>query len=350
MCNSADIEVKAPASLTIKVPNGQGVSEYNLDMTKHAMSQWASKFGVPPRYIKELADKDSDHVLNDLSIEVMNVHNKLHAKDILVRGILGDPDILGFNAGDCRAILSPSYGFIENYDVLTAVFEGLRIAREKHNISFEPGQASISDTNMRARINMPQLQMVADELLKNYRSPWSGVSGTDNPIVFVGIDIRNSEVGAGSFTLAPVIVMQVCDNGMTLTKDIFRKVHLGSASDSGMISSRTMQAHMNLITSQTIDKVVEIGTPEFLQAKVEELQGLKRPVAAKKVQDYLTQAFSEEHANAIFDDFIAGGDISAFGVAQAITSVSQKDIVPTNDSITMDDTALEHANQALQLI
>ena len=106
--------------------------------------------------------------------------------------------------------------------------------------------------------------MVADELLKNYRSPYTGKSGTDNPVVFMGVDIRNSEVGAGSFTIAPVIIIQVCNNGMTLTQDIFRKVHLGSANDSGVVSTRTMQAHMNLITSQTIDKMVEIGNPLYL--------------------------------------------------------------------------------------
>lgn len=44
---------------------------------------------------------------------------------------------------------------------------------------------------MRARINIPQLHVVAEELLRNYTSPFTGHRGIDNPIVFMGIEIRN---------------------------------------------------------------------------------------------------------------------------------------------------------------
>jgi hypothetical protein len=190
---------------------------------------------------------------------------------------------------------------------------------------------------------MPQLKTVSEALLRDYVSPFSGQRGTDNPVVFMGIEVRNSEVGSGSFTLVPSVIVEVCNNGMTLTEDIFRKVHLGSAMESGEVSQRTMQATMELITAQTIDKVREIANPEFLEAKVRELEGLKVDMKPTVVQTYLQGAFDIEVADSIFNDFITGGDTTAFGVAQAITSASQRGNISTGLAMDLDDSALEHA-------
>ena len=350
--DSSDLAVISPGALQTPYIDdaithaGVGLPSRDWQLTSHAFRQWCAKMNVPASYLGRIADWGEDIRLSQLSMEIMNVHNAVEAKPLLLRLLL-DPST---DEHVCRAVLSPSYSFIENFDVLTAVFDGLRVVREQHSIGFEPGPASVSDTHMRARINMPQLQMAADALLKDYRSPWTGASGTDNPTVFMGIEIRNSEVGGAAFTLVPVIIIQVCDNGMTLTKDIFRKVHLGSAMEMGHVSQRTMQATMELITAQTVDKVVEIATPEFLQAKVDEFMELKRPVVPVAIQTYLQQAFDNETADRVFDDFITGGDITAFGVAQAITSHSQRENVGNDLALEMDDSALIHAEKVLHEI
>jgi hypothetical protein len=159
----------------------------------------------------------------------------------------------------------------------------------------------------------------------------------------MGIEIRNSEVGAGAFTLAPIVVIEVCNNGMTLTSDIYRKVHLGSTMEHGKVSSRTMAATMELITTETIDKIVDIAHPDFIAAKVRELEGLKEPVQPSVVSDYLGTAFADDSASGIFDIFVSSGDISAFGVAQAITAYSQADSVSLDDALMLDDGAIDHA-------
>jgi hypothetical protein len=104
-----------------------------------------------------------------------------------------------------------------------------------------------------------------------------------------------------------------------------------------------MKATMELITSETIDKVIEIAHPDFLQEKVNELRGLKKAVEPKMVATYLQTAFDHEVAVDIFDDFVNGGDISAFGVAQAITSFSQRDSVTPDLAQSLDDSAIDHA-------
>ena len=325
--NSSDLKVNSPCAITtppdskMLTSDGVGLAELDWELTPHAFQQWCSKFNVPTKYLSGLADwtrsdGTDDARYQDLSMTIMRTHHRAEKKDILFRGVTDDD---GTGWGKCRAILSPSYSFIENFDVLTAVFDGLRVARETHNVSFEPGPASVNDNHMRARINMPQLSCVADALLADYVSPFTGNKGLDNPVVFMGIEIRNSEVGAGSFTLVPSIIIEVCDNRLTLTEDIFRKVHLGSAMEKGQVSIRTMEATMELITAQTIDKVVEIANPAFLQAKIDELLELKSKVLAPTVVgDYLKNVFADDVADALFDEFILGSDYSAFGVAQAV--------------------------------
>ncbi len=316
---------------------GVGMAAREWELTPHAFRQWCAKFNVPSKFLGGLANWDGPTAFSELSMEIMRVHMKTLNKPVLVRGLTHEDENV------CRAILSPSYSFIENYDVLAAVFSGLAQVREEHGIAFEPASASISDSHMRAKVNMPSLSTVSEALLKDYVSPFTGQSGLDNPTVFMGLEIRNSEVGSGSFTIVPSIVIQVCNNGMTLTKDIFRKVHLGSAMEYGEVSQRTMQATMELITAQTVDKVREIANPAFLDRKVKELEGLKVPVQATNVMSYLTQAFDDVVAEGIFNDFITGSDTTAFGVAQAITSYTQRDKVNTDDALALDDSAIHHA-------
>ena len=343
---SEDLKVHMPAVITTPsmpeaiTATGVGVPVMDWQLTPHAFRQWCSKFNVPTKYLANLADWGESLPYQQLSMEIMNTHHKEAAKPLLIRG-LRSPE----NPDDqyCRAVLSPNYNIIENYDILTAVFEGLRIVRDEHDISFTSGPAHVSDTSLRARINLPQLSTISEALLKDYKSPFSGETGLDNPTVFMGIEIRNSEVGAGAFTLAPIVVIEVCNNGMTLTSDIYRKVHLGSTMEHGKVSSRTMAATMELITTETIDKIVDIAHPDFIAAKVRELEGLKEPVQPSVVSDYLGTAFADDSASGIFDIFVSSGDISAFGVAQAITAYSQADSVSLDDALMLDDGAIDHA-------
>ena len=70
---------------------------------------------------------------------------------------------------------------------------------------------------------------------------------------------------------------------------------------------------------------------------------MKKPVSVRVVDDYLRTAFDEETAVGIFDSFVTGGDLSAFGVAQALTAYSQTDEVDNVFAQVLDDSALDHA-------
>ena len=53
--------------------------------------------------------------------------------------------------------------------------------------------------------------------------------------MFAGFVFSNSEVGAGALTLAPQLIVQVCDNGLTINRDIRREIHRGGQLADGLI-------------------------------------------------------------------------------------------------------------------
>ena len=183
--NSSELEVLSPKAIqtpyldSVITSSGVGVPAREWGLSNHALQQWAAKFGVPNKYLSGLFNQDIVS-FNELGMDIMRTHMYQDPKDIMIRGFVDELDGYHF----CRAILSPSYSFIENYDVLIAVFQGLNQVREEQGIGFEPAQASINDRHMRARINMPELKTVSEALLRNYTSPHSGQSGLDNPVVF----------------------------------------------------------------------------------------------------------------------------------------------------------------------
>lgn len=345
MTSAMPMEITLPEVPNVITDRGVGIYETHLRLTEHALQQLATKFRIPVKYLRELDDAGRPSEVQDIWHHIVETHFRYEPQDVLIRALV-EP---GSNAGTCRAILSPQYGFVEHFDILTAVFDGLRVAREIHKVDFEPGRASISDTHMRARVNMPGLSVVAEALLRNYTSPFSKRTGLENPNIFLGLEIRNSEVGAGAFCIVPVVVIQVCDNGLTMKKDLFRKVHLGSRMEAGQISHNTMRATMELVSSQTTDYVMNVANVEFLQKRVDELMGLTVKVQPTLVQDHLRSVFTDEQADAIFNAFIDGGDITAFGVAQAMTAVSQSADVSVNDAMELDDTAIDVATQVAKV-
>ena len=72
---------------------------------------------------------------------------------------------------------------------------------------------------MYVRVVCEQVRALAPALLAGYRSPFTGASGADNPVIFAGFVISNSETACGAFTLTPRLVVQVCRNGLTITRD-----------------------------------------------------------------------------------------------------------------------------------
>ena len=299
----------------------------------------ADKLGIPLPYVRKLRDGRVD--LYDANVngwlrgaskpsgvtltpEAERIWREEHPGDkrsFLVRCFRGDDGAPGI----ARAFLSDSYKVIDNLDALTAALDGIR----QSGVEITVDGCDLTDRRMYVRISAPEVQALAPALLERYRSPFSGNSGADNPTVFAGLVLTNSETGGGAFTIVPRLTVQVCSNGMTMTKDAVRAIHLGEKLDEGVIrwSDDTQKKNLDLITAKARDAVSTFLDVEYMERvirRLEETAGTPvsdAPTVVEAVAKKLS--FSKEQTAGVLDHFIKGADLTAGGVMHAVTSFAQ---------------------------
>ncbi|MGW0779111.1 DUF932 domain-containing protein [Streptomyces sp. NPDC002835] len=228
--------------------------------------------------------------------------------------------------GIARAFLSDSYRLMDNVDVLLAALDGIK--QSGHSVRVTG--CDLTDRRMYVRVESEEVAVQARELLKGYRSPFTGQTGDELPLISAGFVISNSEVGSGAYTLTPRAVVQVCTNGLTMAEDVMRAVHIGAKQDEGVIkwSAGTDRKTLELITSKTTDAVTTFLSRDYVEGKlrsIEEAAG--RPV--EKPQQVVEQVakrlnFSQTTRDNILAHFVRGGQMTAGGVMQAVTAAAQQ--------------------------
>jgi hypothetical protein len=299
----------------------------------------SSKLGIPRAYLRTLRDNGWYDLVDANVNRLLYGHTEQRPSDGSqpTGRVVRDPDARRFlvrtfrgedgRPGYARAFLSDSYKTLDNWDILNAAMEGMSAAGLGANVVHS---ADLTDRRMYMKVVVPEISMLAPELLKDYRSPFSGKRGADNPMVFAGVVIGNSETGNGSFFVRPEIQIQVCDNGMTIKQDVISRRHLGAkVEDDGVIqySDETQKKNLELIKLQTRDAIRTFLNVDYMTRVV---QRVTEQAGAKvdKPSDVVTRlvkrdAFSKEDAEGLLDRFIQGGDMSRGGVLQAVTAYSQ---------------------------
>lgn len=308
--------------------------------TDQADGHLAEKLGIPRAYLRRLRAERADlydanvngllHggawqsiVTRDHGVEPQREHLPTATPDdrsFMVRCFRGDT-----GDGIARALLSDRYRIVDHLDVLTAALTGVRAAGGDVQVD----TADLTDRKMTVRFTAPQIGALAPDLLDGYRSPFTGAEGADNPLIFAGLVLSNSETGGGAFSLTPQLIVEVCRNGMTMKRDALRSVHVGGQLDDGVVrwSDDTQRRNLDLVTAQTRDAVTTFLDVDYVRAKVDELRDrwnapVDRP--EETVRTVVSQLrFGEAAADAILGHFIAGGQATAGGVVQAVTSYAQ---------------------------
>jgi hypothetical protein len=275
----------------------------------------AEKLGIPAAYLRRLR---AEHPrLYDANVNGWFARTD---KSYLVRCLRADN-----GGGIARAFLSSSFKMIDHLDVLMAALDGLR----QSGVPAEIDGCDLTPRRMYVRVVSPAVRALAPGLLAGYRSPFTGQSGADNPVVFAGWMLSNSETGCGAFTIIPRLVVQICRNGMTFTKDALRAVHLGGRLEDGVIrwSTETQQRNLDLITAQARDAVATFLDTVYVERKIAEMsEAAGQPVSdPQQTIEIVAQRlrFTDEQQKTILNHFIRGGDLSAGGVMHAVTSTAQ---------------------------
>src|SRR6478735_3612449 len=254
-------------------------------------------------------------------------------RSFMLRTFVGD----GEGPGIARALLSNSYQIVDNLDVLV---EALGVVKEA-GVEAYVDRCNLTDRRMSVEIVVPEIQVLAEELLEGYRNPfgsdfdrWRGVAdreglgyGGKEPVVWAGFKITNSETGGGAYQISPVAKIKVCANGLVLSKDVVRAVHLGGRLEDGVIrwSAETQRQNLELIKSKTRDAVTTFLDRDYITsciAKITE-QAVKE-VRTDEVKVIAKRAkFTEQESDLIFDYFVRGGQTTRGGIMNAVTAASQ---------------------------
>lgn len=262
--------------------------------------------------------------LYDQNVNGWLQHADNAAKKFLIRCFKDLESPLGL--GVARAFLSDSYKIIDHFDVLMTILDAVRSTGVECKIV----AADLTDRRMYIRFESEAVAVNALELVRNYRSPFNGKSGADLPMMFAGFEVSNSEVGHGAFSIAPRVILQVCNNGMTSRADQVKAQHLGGklAQEGEIVwSDATQEKNLELIRSMTIDAITQFLSTEWLEKHLARLSReagveVKKPDAVIK-QISTKLRYTEAQADDILAMFIKGGDLTAGGVMHAVTASAQ---------------------------
>ncbi|MCZ4610389.1 DUF932 domain-containing protein [Streptomyces sp. Lzd4kr] len=324
----AKIDMVAPASAITSVDGNLTVTGVDPVLTPSGVTRAdgayrptavadegiADKLKIPTAYLRRMRAEAVD--LYDLNVN--GWLQKDPARRFLLRAFKGEPGVL-------RAWLSDGYKIIDHLDMLTAVLAGIREAGHDVKIT----GADLTERRMIVRVESEHVAAHAPELLRGYRSPFTGQTGDELPIVSAGFVLTNSEVGSGKYAITPRIVARVCGNGLTITKDAFGKVHLGAKMSEGVVefSQDTQEKNLTLITAQTRDAVATFMNRDYVERKLADIQreaGREVTSPAETVELVAKQLrFSDSVRESVFAHFIKGGQTTAGGIMQAVTATAQ---------------------------
>lgn len=283
---------------------------------------------VPRAFLRSLREQGWTDMIDGTLNGLIHGRTDLRApidRRVMLRA-LRDAD--GGDVGVARALLSNSYKIVDHTETLRAAMRGMAAAGlGAHNIT----QCDLTGRRMYVRVEAPEVKAYAPELLKNYRSPFRPeLTGRELPVVHAGFVLTNSETGHGSFTVVPEFTVEVCTNGMTITREAVSARHLGARLDDGVIqySERTRQANLELITSQAQDAIRTFLDVGFMQTILDEMTA-NATGEVKEAEKAVREITQKVECPALYDDvltmFIKGGDMSKGGLVHAVTAAAQSE-------------------------
>jgi hypothetical protein len=260
-------------------------------LTEWAHSQLAEKTGIPKKYYDRMLEAEEFELLAD------NINTWLRDGKRLIR-------ILD---GKVRAILSDRYRIIDNYDL---VFLALDEFQKKETIEIH--RIDLTET----MLYIKAIDRTLTETIK------------EEDIVYGGLVIRNSEVGASALRIEPFILRRVCSNGLILPK-ILKRIHLGrqitEIDDEISWSNETRELEDKAFWSKVRDVIRATFDKQTFQSWVEKLKEstkieIKNPTeAVNNIVGHL--GLSEEQKQKLLMYF---SESTKYGLINAVTNLASQ--------------------------
>ena len=274
-----------------------GNNSRELKPTETFENQLAEALGIPKRYYSKMKEESPDLLVN-------NVNHWLE------RGVRSH--VVRELDGYGRAFLSANYRSIDNYEVAETVIPMILNTEGVH-------VASCEVTSERLFIKAVN-ERVSGEVKKG-------------DIVQAGFFVGNNEVGFGALTIQPMIYRLACENGMITGERFYKgfsRRHVGGRLEEAwdVFSDDTKRLSNTAILSQVADIVSTLGDPARFSKLVEIMQNASDwqitsdvvELVGKVQKDYM---LSKEENSGVLQHLLREGELSLYGLANAITRTAQ---------------------------
>lgn len=282
---------------TLLVDNGHN-EPTAFKLTDRALSQMSTDLKIPKKYFDRMRTDAPDLFRS-------NAHHWLYQEPArrMIRGYDNDN---GHLTG--RAWLSDRYRRLDHIEIaktLLPEFESIGTPVEFHN-------AAVTEDRMYLRATFPQ--MLA-EIKVGEPVRW-------------GVEIRNSEVGAGMFAINSFVLTLSCLNGMVAYKELSAR-HVGRRlDDEDIFAEETLKADDTafwLAARDTLKASINETRFEEAVATMTAAANSEPVVRPIKASEQLAQRFtlSEEERDAVLVSLVSGGDLTQWGMLSAVTQAAQ---------------------------
>lgn len=215
--------------------------------------------------------------------------------------------------GQARAFLSDRYRPLDNFELAQAV---LPVLMDHQDIRIE--STEFTDRRFYLKAVFPRIEMEVKR----------------GDVVQIGIMVSNSEVGSGALQVAPLIFRLVCLNGMISPDYGQRRYHVGKRASEEelsyeLYSDRTRQLDDAAFFHKVKDTVRGVLTQDVLEKLTAKMKdATEQKIESKDLPKVIevtakTLGYTESTAQGILAHLIQGGDLTRYGLMNAITRQSQ---------------------------
>lgn len=267
--------------------------------TQFAIGQISDSLKIPRTYTNRMIECGQSKLLSQ------NVNTWLCSSDEKKK-------MIRTSGPTMRAYLSSRYRPLDNWDLLSSV---LPTFQEK---GLQIKSCDLSETKLYIKATMPTLRSEVKV----------------GEVVEAGIVISNSEVGASSLRIEPLIYVLKCQNGLIMN-NCLRRFHIGKDlyQGDGGVQNLLRDETKDLIDAgfwATVRDVVYNSLTEDvfmpLVNKMREASDIPIEGKVEKVVEVTRKRFgwSEALGSSILESLIRDGDLTKMGLSNAITYTSQQ--------------------------
>ena len=292
----------------------------NFAMNNYTGGQVAGFTGIPTQYFRRLESENAGLLVNNIN-HGLRVAEKDKPKRMLRTYTEGGTPLL-------RGFMSDKFFRLDNFDMFEAVYPIF----EKHGLSIVSSE--LTDRKMYLKVLSPSLK--------------TDLTKAGDTVQF-GMVISNSDVGAGSARVEPLLYRLVCKNGV-ISNAALTKYHIGkSASESAayeLYSDATKNMDAKAFFMKVVDLIEGSLRKDVFEAEVEKIKAsmddtIKSAEPEKVIELSMkaTGVHGEGKKKSILSALASGNDGAGYtrwGMVNSFTRAAQDEKISYEESIELE--------------